>query len=113
MMPLEPVKSLVIEGCASLFGVEDLAGDVLRASAFARSLNPDGRGIGMLLQHAHGRTAGRWTMVREVGRGLFVRRLVSTGTPAGNAALVLIGECFRPRLVAAERAGEAPSKRSN
>ncbi len=84
------MRSLVIEGYASLFGVEDLAGDVVRAGAFARSL-ARGAGVGMLLSHVGGRTAGRWTMMREDGRGLFVRGFVSDTTPAGAAALELIG----------------------
>ncbi len=84
-------SSLVIEGYASLFGVEDLAGDVVRAGAFARSLMR-GAGVGMLLQHMGGRTAGRWTAMREDGRGLFVRGLVTGETAAGQAALKLIGD---------------------
>lgn len=84
-------SSLVIEGYASLFGVEDLAGDVVRAGAFARSLMRGG-GVGMLLQHMGGRTAGRWTAMREDGRGLFVRGLVTGETAAGQAALKLIGD---------------------
>lgn len=83
--------SLVIEGYASLFGVEDLAGDVVRAGAFARSLARGGP-VGMLLSHVGGRTAGRWTVVREDGRGLFVRGLVTDETAAGEAALRLIGQ---------------------
>ena len=82
-------RSLVIEGYASLFGIEDLAGDVVRAGAFARSLARRAA-VGMLLQHAGGRTAGRWTVLREDGRGLFVRGLVTDETPAGQAAMRLI-----------------------
>jgi uncharacterized protein len=82
--------SLVIEGYASLFGVEDLAGDVVRAGAFARSLARGGS-VGMLLSHVGGRTAGRWIVMREDGRGLFVRGLVTDETAAGEAALRLIG----------------------
>lgn len=90
--------SIVIEGYASLFGVEDLAGDVVRAGAFARSLArcgrrlPAGSDVGMLLQHAGGRTAGRWSAIREDGRGLFVRGLVTDETAAGKAALKLIAD---------------------
>jgi uncharacterized protein len=84
-------QTLVIEGYASLFGVEDLAGDVVRAGAFARSLARGGM-VGMLLSHAGGRTAGRWTAVREDGRGLVVRGLVTAETVAGQAALKLIEE---------------------
>jgi HK97 family phage prohead protease len=84
------MQSLVIEGYASLFGVEDLAGDVVRAGAFARSLARGG-GVGMLLSHVGGRTAGRWTTLREDGRGLFVRGMVDSESHAGRAALSLIG----------------------
>lgn len=85
------VQSLVIEGYASLFGVEDLLGDVVRAGAFARSLQA-GVSIGMLLNHGGRRKVGRWTRICEDGRGLFVRGFVTADTPAGQAALELIGE---------------------
>jgi HK97 family phage prohead protease len=83
--------SLVIEGYASLFGVEDLAGDVVRAGAFTRSLMRE-RNVGMLLSHRGGLVAGRWTTIREDGRGLFVRGLVADETAAGAAALSQIRE---------------------
>ena len=88
MQPRE-MQSLVIEGYASLFGVEDLAGDVVRAGAFTRSLARGG-GVGMLLSHVGGRTAGRWTLMREDGRGLLVRGLVSDETASGATALRMI-----------------------
>ena len=84
------MQSLVIEGYASLFGVEDLAGDVVRAGAFSHTLSRGG--VGMLLSHVGGRTAGRWTTMREDGRGLFVRGLVTDETMAGRAALEMIGD---------------------
>jgi HK97 family phage prohead protease len=86
--------SLVIEGYASLFGVEDLAGDVVRAGAFARTLAQTlarRTAVPMLLHHAGGR-AGHWSVLREDGRGLFVRGLVTGESPAGKAALKLIGD---------------------
>jgi HK97 family phage prohead protease len=83
-------SDVLIEGYASLFGVEDMAGDVVRAGAFARSLR---RGSpSMLFQHVGGRTAGRWSVVREDGRGLFVRGMVTGETLAGKSALELIGK---------------------
>ena len=95
-MRAEPV---LIEGYASLFGLADAAGDVVRAGAFARSLNA-GRGVAMLLQHRDGARAGRWTRAMEDGRGLFVRGL---GEAPGALALVEAGLDglsigFRPRL---------------
>jgi HK97 family phage prohead protease len=60
-------QSLVIEGYASLFGVEDLAGDVVRAGAFARSLQA-GLSVGMLLNHGGRRQACRSASSRGTGR---------------------------------------------
>lgn len=77
---------VLIEGYASLFGVEDLAGDVVRAGAFGRSLARGG-GVPMLLQHRGGQLAGTWTRMREDGRGLFVRGLLLNDTPAGRLAI--------------------------
>ena len=82
---------LLIEGYASLFGVEDLAGDVVRAGAFARSL-ARGDGVPMLLQHRGGQVAGVWTRIREDGRGLFVRGLLTGETAAGRMAVQMAGD---------------------
>ena len=88
----------LIEGYAALFGVPDLAGDIVRAGAFAKSLSrapPP-----MLLQHRSGAIAGHWTRMIEDGRGLYVRGLITS--TSGQAALetgldgLSIG--FRPRL---------------
>ncbi|MGH1420251.1 MAG: HK97 family phage prohead protease [Hyphomonas sp.] len=68
---------LLIEGYASLFGQTDAGGDVVRAGAFARSLNLS-RDLPMLLQHRNGAVAGRWTRAVEDGRGLFVRGLIES-----------------------------------
>lgn len=82
---------VIIEGYASLFGVEDLAGDVVRAGAFARTL-ARGSEVAMLLQHRSGAPAGRWVAMREDGRGLYVRGLVDPATRAGASALKLVRE---------------------
>jgi HK97 family phage prohead protease len=83
-------KEVLIEGYASLFGAEDLAGDVVRAGAFTRTLAAGGA-MPMLLQHRGGHVAGVWTTLREDGRGLFVRGLVRADTLAGRGALNMIG----------------------
>lgn len=80
-------SDVLIEGYASLFGAEDLLGDVVRAGAFAVSLARMGRVPPMLLDHAHGRFAGRWSVVREDARGLFLRGLIDPSTPGGDIAL--------------------------
>jgi HK97 family phage prohead protease len=81
---------MLIEGYASLFGAEDLAGDVVRAGAFTRTLAAGGP-MPMLLQHRGGHVAGVWTTLREDGRGLFVRGLVRGDSLAGRSALNLMG----------------------
>jgi len=95
-MGAEPV---LIEGYASLFGQVDSGGDVVRAGAFARSLRRTD-GVAMLMQHRDGARAGRWTRIREDGRGLFVRGLVEA---PGALALVAQGLSglsigFRPSM---------------
>ena len=83
---------VLIEGYASLFGVPDLAGDIVRAGAFAKSLQrQDGADIPMLLQHKGGRIAGHWTRIQEDGKGLFMRGLIDPNLPAGRMADKLIG----------------------
>jgi len=61
----------------------------VRAGAFIRSLARGG-GVGMLLSHVGGRAAGRWTRMREDGRALLVRGLVSDETASGARALPMI-----------------------
>ena len=89
---------LLIEGYAALFGVPDMAGDVVRAGAFAKSLSrapPP-----MLLQHRSGAIAGRWTRMIEDGRGLYVRGLITSqsGQAALEAGLDGLSIGFRPRI---------------
>lgn len=90
---------VLIEGYASLFGIADAGGDVVRAGAFARSLR-DGRPVPMLMQHRDGARAGHWTRIQEDGRGLFVRGLIES-----PGALHLVSQGmdglsigFRPRF---------------
>ena len=92
------MRPLLIEGYAALFGVPDMAGDVVRAGAFARSLSrapPP-----MLLQHRAGAIAGRWTRMIEDGRGLYVRGLIDSASAQHLAGRGVDGLSigFRPRL---------------
>ena len=92
-------QALLIEGYASLFGVADMSGDVVRAGAFARSLRTGG--VPMLLQHRGGAIAGRWVRMIEDGRGLFVRGLIEgSGARAlvSSAGLDGLSIGFRPRV---------------
>ena len=93
---------LLIEGYAAVFGVPDLAGDVVRAGAFSKSLSraPPLQDIQMLLQHRSGAIAGRWTRIIEDGRGLYVRGLITSasGQVALESGLDGLSIGFRPRL---------------
>ena len=99
-------QPLLIEGYASLFGIADSSGDIVRAGAFARSLRAGA--VPMLLQHRGGAIAGRWVRMIEDGRGLFVRGLIEA---AGAQSLVCeagmdgLSIGFRPRVWTA-RAGQ-------
>ena len=64
-------QPLLIEGHASLFGLADLAGDVVHRGAFARTLRAK-TSIPMLFQHDPAEPVGVWTGLREDRRGLFV-----------------------------------------
>lgn len=76
--PRPTSAALLIEGYASLFGVADQSGDIVRAGAFARSLRQSD--VPMLLQHQPGAVIGRWSRLIEDGRGLFVRGLINAQT---------------------------------
>ena len=91
-------KDVLIEGYASLFGVEDLSGDVVRAGAFSGRL-PLAE-LPMLLQHRSGAQIGRWVRVAEDGRGLFVRGLINAKSAAWitRAGMDGLSIGFRPQV---------------
>ncbi|KCZ52564.1 hypothetical protein HY29_04610 [Hyphomonas beringensis] len=92
-------SDLLIEGYASLFGVPDASGDVVRAGAFSRSLQRAAP-VPMLLQHRPGAIAGRWVRMVEDGRGLYVRGLIESAAARSMAESGLSGLSigFRPRI---------------
>lgn len=92
-------RPLLIEGYASIFGREDMAGDVVRAGAFTRTLARNALPP-MLLQHRSGAIAGRWVRIVEDGRGLYVRGLIETDGARALASHGLDGLSigFRPWL---------------
>lgn len=78
-------------GYASLFGRVDLGRDVVEKGAFAASLTKRGaEGIRMLFQHDPGEPIGRWTEIREDGRGLFVKGRLATGVARARELLELM-----------------------
>lgn len=91
LSPLSPPPSpLPIQGYASLWGVADLAGDVLVQGAFAASLAQAGSGgIRMLHQHVEAVPVGVWDEVVEDDMGLLVRGRIMDWTPEGRLAQTL------------------------
>jgi uncharacterized protein len=85
------MSAFVIAGYASLFGVPDLAGDIVERGAFAQSLKQlPARDIAMLFQHDPARAIGRWTSAHEDSEGLWMQGLVDPGHADARAVLRLI-----------------------
>ncbi|MEQ1619685.1 MAG: HK97 family phage prohead protease [Terricaulis sp.] len=77
---------MMIEGYASLFGIADQMGDVVRAGAFAVSLQRRSEKLPMLVEHERRLLAGHWCFAREDGRGLYVRGAISDDQPGASRA---------------------------
>ncbi len=84
---------VVVEGYASLFGLEDRGRDIVEKGAYAASLESlakAGRRVRMLWQHDPAQPIGVWDEVREDGRGLYVKgRLLADVARAREAAALL------------------------
>ncbi|WP_343036055.1 HK97 family phage prohead protease [Hongsoonwoonella zoysiae] len=91
MRPAEGSNGRIVEGYASLFGIADEGGDIVRAGAFRRSLRRRGAGrVRMLWQHDPARPVGVWEEIREDARGLYVRgRLIPGVAQAEDAARLI------------------------
>jgi len=72
---------VIVEGYAALFGVEDQMRDIVRAGAFAASLQRRSEPLPLLLEHEPRLLAGSWSDVREDGRGLWLRGEVRDDLP--------------------------------
>jgi len=78
-------------GYASLFGKPDLALDVVERGAFRRSLKKRGvETVRMLFQHDPAQPIGRWMVIREDARGLFVRGRLTPGVAKSREVLSLM-----------------------
>ncbi len=78
-------------GHAAIFGVEDLAHDVLERGAFGATLARRGAdGVKMLWHHDPAEPIGRWLEIREDARGLFVRGRLLASVARGREALALM-----------------------
>ncbi len=81
---------MMIEGYASLFGIADQMGDVVRAGAFGVSLKRRREKLPMLVEHERRLLAGYWDFAREDGRGLYVRGAISDDQPGASRARRLL-----------------------
>jgi HK97 family phage prohead protease len=80
-------------GHACVFGVEDLAHDVVERGAFLASLaRRSATGVKMLWHHDPGEPIGRWLEIREDARGLFVRGRLLSSVARAREALALMRE---------------------
>lgn len=88
--PAEASARLRVEGYASLFGIEDLNGDVVQRGAFRDSIFArNGAPLPMLLDH-RAEPVGEWFYLAEDSRGLFVRGVVSAETRRSAEAIRLL-----------------------
>jgi HK97 family phage prohead protease len=82
--------TLMLEGYASLFGIADLSGDVVRAGAFRAGLTRLIDGAPMYVRHDPRLVAGRWLDLKEDARGLYVRGRTDPTAPGAALARRLI-----------------------
>ena len=82
----------VFDGYASLFGVPDLARDVVMAGAFHDSLAMRGgaQGIRLLWQHDPREPVGIFTHMREDKHGLYVRGALNLSVMRGRELFALL-----------------------
>lgn len=80
-----------IKGYASLFGVKDQGGDIVMPGAFAESLAAQ-RAVRMLWQHDPMQPIGKWLVVREDERGLYVQGQLALKTQRGMEAYEMLKE---------------------
>lgn len=100
-----------IYGYASLFGVPDLAGDEIVPGAFRRGSGRLQNPPPMLYQHDATRPVGRWTVLRETPRGLWVEGELAKAVGLAEDVAALIRQDilsglsigFRTRRAAAGR----------
>ena len=107
-------KTAPIEGYASLFGVRDLAGDMIAKGAFARTLRARRpSAIKLLYQHAAEEPIGLLTHAEEDLRGLFIAGEINLETQRGAETRALLhqgaltGLSIGFNIVSSERQGRS------
>ncbi len=79
-----------IEGYATLFGVADQMGDVVRAGAFSASLARREDALPMLVEHERRLLAGFWVDAHEDARGLWLSGEIADDQPGAGRAKRLL-----------------------
>ncbi len=80
-----------IAGYAGLFGVADLGGDIIQPGAFTKTLAMQSpHDIKILYQHDATRPIGRWQIVRETERGLWVEGHLTEHVQLADEAFALV-----------------------
>lgn len=82
---------LEIKGYASLFGIKDLAGDVVEKGAFLQSLKEyPAQNVRMLYQHDPKKPIGEWTNIVEDEIGLLVEGVIFSSNADAELARVML-----------------------
>ncbi|MBN8649070.1 MAG: HK97 family phage prohead protease [Caulobacterales bacterium] len=85
------MSAFKIAGYASIFGMRDLAGDIVEKGAFINSLAfLPANAVRMLYQHDFNRPIGFWNSIFEDEIGLWVEGEISNQTPDARLAIALI-----------------------
>lgn len=85
------MSGLVIAGYASIFGIKDLAGDIVEKGAFAQSLlRLPASGVRMLYQHDSKKPIGEWLHIVEDDIGLWAEGVLDEFDPQAKLARALI-----------------------
>lgn len=79
------------EGFASVYGVEDLGGDVVEAGAFKRSLDHKGGAVPILWAHDSRMPIGKGQLT-DSDTGLVIRGKLALGVPMARVAYELLRE---------------------
>jgi len=92
-MKAEVDETGYFKGWGAIFNVPDAIRDVVIPGAFTKSLKQGGHnrmGVAMLYMHDPHRPLGRWMVMREEKRGLWVEGQLAMGTKDGNDAHVFM-----------------------
>ena len=105
----------IFEGYGSVFGNEDLGGDVVERGAFAQSIKERGaRGVKMLYEHDCLAPIGVWLDMKEDEHGLYVQgKLLHEAVAKAKEVLALMQEKVLDGLSIGYRVLEAGSDRSS